>query len=178
MLDYKQHQRASTSQAPSMSQRTSAPTRASSMSELASTNIAHGYSRLQSLDVNIRRSSSLTNIQRPATPANNTTQTLPQPSICHQETEEERAIRKARELQEDKIHVESELTRYEAAGPVTSFENTGMVNIDEFWSVSLFYMSFLSKYILTSLVGTSVRIPFLISSGYGCTPCSGIICAM
>jgi hypothetical protein len=41
-----------------------------------------------------------------------------------------------RELAEDTVAVERELSKYEAAGALASFKNTGMVNIVEFWSVS------------------------------------------
>lgn len=61
---------------------------------------------------------------------------------------EDIAVRKMRELSEDKAQVEWELSRYEAAGIVTSFENSGMVNIDEFWSVSHIFCLFFVAHLL------------------------------
>lgn len=46
------------------------------------------------------------------------------------------AARKLRELAEDTAALERELNKYEAAGALALFKNTGMVNIVEFWLVS------------------------------------------
>lgn len=141
MMSYKQQERAATSayvnSSPSGTLRQS-----SSPSALASANITHGYSRLRSLNVTVRRSSSLTHVQT-STPSPRSASPLPAqtpPHIQpHQETIEEAETRKVWEVAEDRTHVERELSRYKAAGISTSFENTGMVNIDEFWSVSVVF---------------------------------------
>ncbi|KAF8197148.1 hypothetical protein BJ912DRAFT_923235 [Pholiota molesta] len=146
MLSFKQHQ--CTNQPISSHSQPTAASRKSSPSELASTNIAHGYSRLQSLNVGIRRSSSLINVQTPTQSSPSTSSSrsqTPLPIQPHQETAEEIATRKMRELAEDKAHVERELSRYEAAGIITSFENSGMINIDEFWSTYEYEYPFLFR---------------------------------
>jgi len=52
------------------------------------------------------------------------------------------AARKVRELAQDMAAVECELSKYEAAGALASYRNTGMVNVVEFWSVNnLLYYS-------------------------------------
>ncbi len=60
--------------------------------------------------------------------SNSTTDQCPSPR--RSDTSEESSARRVLELAEDKAHVVRELNRYEAAG------NTGMINIDLFWSVS------------------------------------------
>lgn len=141
MLSYKQHERYTNTTSKEVSTLNNLRSSLTTRTELASSNIAHGYSRLRSLNVNVRRSSSLQSIQN-ATPDSLRHSPAPGPSsttapIARQESPEEISARKSRELAEDKVAVELELSRYEAASVVSSFESTGMVNIVEFWSVSI-----------------------------------------
>ncbi|KAF8959750.1 ribonuclease H-like domain-containing protein, partial [Flammula alnicola] len=144
MLSYKQHERNTTRITPAQS--TSTPARSLSATEIASTSVSTGYNRLQTLNVAVRRSSSLHLPLAASSPSStrHTSSSPPAPQTpLRQETAVELAARKSQELAEDKGVVERELARYEAAGVVPSFQNSGMVNIVEFWSVSaLLHFSF------------------------------------
>ncbi|KIM42939.1 hypothetical protein M413DRAFT_18544 [Hebeloma cylindrosporum] len=108
-----------------------------SATDIASSNISHGYHRLKSLDVTVRRSASLHSLQSSASEL-----TSPPPTSSIQpprpQTAAEIAATKARELVEDTAIVERKLSRYEAVSALPSFENAGMVNIVHFWSVHEF----------------------------------------
>jgi len=152
MLSYKQHER-NTAAAKAINIATPGHR---SVIEIASSNIAHGYSRLQSLDVTVRRSSSLHSIGSSTSESSSPSSSSPcrtslpvvQPTTRH-ETATEIAARKVRELAEDTAVVERELSKYEAAGALKSFENTGMVNIVEFWSVSSLSQNYFDLSIFT-----------------------------
>ena len=138
MLSYKQHERNTTS---ATAAKVINPSHRSA-TDIASSNISHGYHHLRSLDVTVRRSASLHSLQSSASSAPPSPTSPIQPP--RQPTASEIAAIKARELAEDAAVVERELSRYEAVGALPSFEKAGMVNIVEFWSVSNTYFHFLN----------------------------------